>query len=390
MLKTLKRDDTTLSPYIATKNWDLSNIANTDLILAENGNPVAVENVTYEFLQTIPNYNCKLAKEDQPNDLAIFREGLKTSGLFYPDLDPQNIDGTYKRMVYSQIKTMFYNNYRNPTQIWGTEKIDFDLSGTKKFLSDLIKVFYIPTSIMGEKIIEGSVQVKDNTLDNDYLITDDGQNNLFAGTNLFSKQQEIGKHPNIFATGSDSFCNSYFNNSNIFNSFSGSLSGLMWQIPSTGNRFAPFGPCISPADQNITLSGSLGILFDVTLRIRGIIELKPYVGGITGSDSHVNIDGSLPVTTFNTYKLVISNVNHTYYLNNGTSGPVSIVDYTFVVQMKQGASLTLHADDGGDGVEVYNNSFLSVPINPGDPPILVTQPYIGQFLQMDVISVIPN
>lgn len=210
MLKILTKDDTTTTPYIVTKNWELSNVANTDLVLAENGNPVAVENVNYYFTYFETSSICSIAKEDQYNDLVTFREGLKTLGLFFPDADPINIDGTYKRIVYNQIKTTFYNNYRDPTKMWGQERIDFDTSKTKKFLSDLIKVFYIPTTIMGEKILEKSVVILDNTLDDTYYITDDGNSNLFAGPNLFSHYQIIGSFENVFSTGSTDFCNNYF------------------------------------------------------------------------------------------------------------------------------------------------------------------------------------
>lgn len=241
MLKTLTRDDTTTTPYVATKNWNLSNVANEDSVLSEAGNLIAAETIDYfpTFNQT--NFSCNVAKENQSLDLVKYREGLKTSGIFYPDLDPKNLDGTYKRMVYTQIKTMFYNNFRDPTKVWGTEKIDFDTSKTKKFLSDSIKLFDIPTSLMGQKIVEGSVSIIDNTLDNDYLITDDKNCNLFAGTNLFSKQQELGEYSNIFNSGSDSTCEAYFSfappgppvlvgtSINIFQFFgSGSLS---WSEP---------------------------------------------------------------------------------------------------------------------------------------------------------------
>lgn len=209
MLKGLEKNDTTLTPYVATKNWNLSNIANTDLVLAENGNPVAVESVLYTFTTATPFSSCSVALEQQSQDLVRFKEGLKITGLFYPD-DPINVDGTYKRLVHAQVATMFYNHFRDPTQIWGTEKIDFDTSETKRFLSDLIKLLDIPTDIFGDKIVEGSVQIIDDTLDNPTIIKDDGNNNLFAGPNLFSKQQELGQHPNLFQTGSDSTCVNYF------------------------------------------------------------------------------------------------------------------------------------------------------------------------------------
>ena len=212
MLKTLYKNDTTVTPYVATKNWHLSNIDNSDLILSEGGNPIISEQVIYTLTEVITSsVDCDIAKEDQSLDLANVRDGLKISGIFYPQSDPVNIDGTYKRMVYAQIKTTFYNNYRDPTKMWGLEKIDFDSSNTKKFLPDSIKILEIPTKIMGEKIVEGTIEITDNSIDDLHLIIDDGQNNLFAGINLFSKRQELGDYKNTFISGSNLICDNYFN-----------------------------------------------------------------------------------------------------------------------------------------------------------------------------------
>lgn len=210
MLKGLHKENVVITPYVVTKQWNLSNVNNEDLVLAENGDTIAVESLIYHYTYVETSSLCGIAKEEQENDLAKYREGLRNFGLIYPDQEPSNPDGTYKRVIYNQFKTTFYNNYRDPTKMWGLEKIDFDNSKVKKFLSDQIRVFYIPTEIMGEGILKNSITLIDNTLDTFYTITDDGNCNLFAGTNLFSKVQTIGNFQNIFITGSDGSCNNYF------------------------------------------------------------------------------------------------------------------------------------------------------------------------------------
>ena len=149
------------------------------------------------------------ALEQQSDDLLTYKDGLKLSGIFYPDKDPKNLDGTYQRVVYSQIIQTFYNNYRDPTKIWGLENIDFDKSKTKRFLADRFKMFEIPQMVFGEKIIENTVIMFDTTTDNDYIISDDGNCNLFAGTNIFARQQEVGEYKNEFLTGSFGYCSFY-------------------------------------------------------------------------------------------------------------------------------------------------------------------------------------
>ena len=161
MLKSLHRNDTSTIPYIATKQQKLSNTANEDLILMEHtgsdGLPVAIEYLNYKTISPIISYGCNLAKEQQDLDRVVPRTGLKTTGIFYPELDPINNDGTYQRVVYSQIVSTFYNNYRDPTKMWGMEEIDFEKSQTKKFVADKFKMFAIPRIIFGEKVLENTV-----------------------------------------------------------------------------------------------------------------------------------------------------------------------------------------------------------------------------------------
>ena len=195
MLKSLHKDDTQLTPFVVTKNWELSNVTNEDLILMEHsgsdGPPVALEYLDYTPEGPMIAYGCNIAKEQQDLDKVQFRDGVKLSGIFYPDTDPTNPDGTYQRVVYSQVVNMFYNTFRDPTKMWGLEEIDFEKSQTKKFVADRFKLYEIPQIIFGEKMLEYSVTLFDRTTDNDYVITDDGHNNLFAGPNIFSHQQEI-------------------------------------------------------------------------------------------------------------------------------------------------------------------------------------------------------
>jgi hypothetical protein len=214
MLKSLHRNDTQTLPYIATKNWELSNVTNEGLILMEHsgsdGPPVALEYLNYTPSEPVPSSGCNIALEQQNADAATYKSGLKVNGLFYPNTDPQNPDGTYQRMVYAQVSTMFYNTYRDPTKMWGLEKIDFETAKTKRFISDKFKILEIPQSVFGEKVLENTVIMYDNTTDNDLVITDDGNCNLFAGTNIFSRQQELGEFTNQFQSGSSNACDYYF------------------------------------------------------------------------------------------------------------------------------------------------------------------------------------
>ena len=56
-------------------------------------------------------------------------------------------------------------------------------------------MFSIPQLVFGDKIKPKSVQFYDNLFDDNVVITDDGYQNLIAGTNLFSKVQEVRYFP---------------------------------------------------------------------------------------------------------------------------------------------------------------------------------------------------
>jgi hypothetical protein len=213
MIKLLKKYQVQSTPFNATKKWSLNNTENDNLLLTEDGIPYALEFLDYGDGSGLPvdNASCDIALEQQDANLAIVEEGLNVTGIFYPNSDPQNIDGTYKRSIYYQVKTMFYNLYLDPTKMWGSEDIDFELSETKRKLSDKFRLINIPRTVFGDKIIPNTVIAYDDSSDNEYTITDDGNGNLFAGTNIFAYQQELGYFSNSFdANSTSSYCNWYW------------------------------------------------------------------------------------------------------------------------------------------------------------------------------------
>ena len=189
---------------MAIKAWNLYNTDNTDVVLVEDETtetPVALDYVDYGGSNPIINRECDIALEQQANDFSDVEEGLSGSGMFDPNTDPQNNSGTYKRLVYDQIYRAFYNSYANPTEIFGLDYIDFPLSKTSRNLADMFLVFTVPQDIFGDRILAGSVQFFDTSLDDNAAINDDGNGNLIAGTYLFSKIQEIRSLGNTLLPG---------------------------------------------------------------------------------------------------------------------------------------------------------------------------------------------
>lgn len=195
MIKNFKRSDIQNTPFVATKPWVLTSFQNQDLVIVEEKPqeiPVAQEFIDYEGGGDLPilNRECNIALEQQDPDNILYEEGQKQEGMFY-ETDPKNNTGTYKRLIYTQIKNAFYNQRNDPTKIFGMENIDFQTSDTKKFLADEFRVFTIKRNYFGEKMLENTILLVDNALDDNFQIVDDGKGNIIAKENLFSRVQEI-------------------------------------------------------------------------------------------------------------------------------------------------------------------------------------------------------
>jgi hypothetical protein len=244
MIKQIQKSDVSLSPFVAAKAWDLFNNNSTDLVLvkpsASNALPLALEFIDYTVNPPVLNRDCNIALEQQSDDLAIFQEGLSGSGFFDPATEPQNLDGTFKRLVHDQTLKAFYNSYKNPLEIFGMEDIDFPLSKTIRFLTNSFRMFTVPQAIFGDRITEGSIQMFNTTLDDNVTIVDDQYGNLNAGPNLFSKIQEVRHLNNILFSGTASItCPSILPDAPLNLSVSSGSAILTWTtISNNQSRFA--------------------------------------------------------------------------------------------------------------------------------------------------------
>lgn len=203
MLKSLNRDDIQVTPFVAKKKWNPQNIDNDDLILwmsASLSGSISHIYIDYGDGLTSPylNSSCALALQQQENNInIIYEQGTYISGTFFQkdsnyyesDLNPLNIDGSYKRLVYDVYKNLFYNSYENPVQLLGVENIN--LSGSRRNLTDIIDVFTLTKEQYGEKIVPKSVKIIDSQLNEQYTIVDDGQTHLLITGSYFINFQEL-------------------------------------------------------------------------------------------------------------------------------------------------------------------------------------------------------
>lgn len=223
MIKHINRQNILTTPFTAVKQWEFYNVQNDELVLLEPLSasvPIPDTYVAVDYIDyvgtPILNRECNIALEQQDTDQAIYEVGISGSGKFYntSSEDTNTSTGTSKRLLYNQISKAFYNQYRNPLELFGMENIDIPLSGINRHLTSQFLMFTIPQNIMGDRLVENSVAFYDTSLDDNMQIHDDGEGNLHAGNNLFSKIQEVRPFDNLLLPGSSSFVCAAYSSSN--------------------------------------------------------------------------------------------------------------------------------------------------------------------------------
>lgn len=132
-----------------------------------------------------------------------------------------------------------------------------------------------------------------------------------------------------------------------------SLSGLRWEVPVKTATSPTTGTADNPLPVSTVMGGTTGTSYSVTMRFRGVVELKTYLGGTT--TGNWNVGGSPAVDGFNVYELTVSDPPGTYYLNAGVSNIFNcfMIDYEQTITVNGGATVELKADTEG-GTMILN------------------------------------
>lgn len=168
------------------------------------------------------------------------------------------------------------------------------------------------------------------------------------------------------------------------------LATLRWEMPCLPQLCgeACETELAETADAEV-LTGEPGVLYDVTLRIRGVVEEKTYLGGT--EDGHWHEGGEPADDAFNEMYLDISAPPRRYWLNGGTSnqGWCVPLDYQRGVEVEAGATVTIGMFDPNT-CQILNQD------QPGGDPIVIPDIppapnfYDGQFVQVDAVSFAPK
>lgn len=178
-----------------------------------------------------------------------------------------------------------------------------------------------------------------------------------------------------------------------------SLAGLRIEVPCKGDKFGEntechWDPALMVNDPRWklkteivkTFSGAPGVIHDVTLRVRGVVEPKNFTGGTVEHD-HFQIGGTPDVDHYNFYSLKVSDPAESYTVNRSDKKVghfLFAIDYTVTVPIRGGATVTLGAYDDND-ISIANHQKIVVPEIPPAPA-----PFDGQFFQIDVLAVAPR
>lgn len=162
-----------------------------------------------------------------------------------------------------------------------------------------------------------------------------------------------------------------------------SLAGLSWRLPGTVPTPDNGAWQCGEDAHSAVMSGAVGVSYDVTLHFQGVVEGKTYTGG-TNDGASWQIGGTPAADGYNVYTLSISSPFQTFYINRGSSGDApAAIDYSKTIQIDTGATVSLTANNGGDGFELKHTISVGGITDPA-------QPYQGQWANMTVTAVAPH
>ena len=140
--------------------------------------------------QDVPTLNssCNLCLEQSEDNFITIENGVSVDAdiKFDPNDEPQNLNDTFMRITYNQIKNLFYNDSGDPTKLLGLENFDLIFDSKNRVIYNTLKVVTIPQAYFGDAIVKNSVEILDNTGDQSYTIVDDGNGNLHTKDKVFS------------------------------------------------------------------------------------------------------------------------------------------------------------------------------------------------------------
>lgn len=164
------------------------------------------------------------------------------------------------------------------------------------------------------------------------------------------------------------------------------LSGQQWLVPCGQPDPLDDDLCMAGNfTRMVTIGGSPDQLFQLTVKIRGVVELSAYTGGTPGPGTTWYEGGQIAYSISSDIGLVISSPPHTYHLNYALddSDLVRVIQYnaSFPINGRATARLYVNVQDGR---QLINQDLTGTPLHIDG--VNVPEPYNGQFVQLDAVS----
>src|SRR5262245_16312533 len=129
-----------------------------------------------------------------------------------------------------------------------------------------------------------------------------------------------------------------------------------------------------------TFGGKPGVIYQVTLHVRGVVEPKNFTGG-TVQFEHFQAGGEPVKNDYNFYSIAVSDPAATYTVNRNAEkvGHYTFpIDYHVTIPIRGGATVTMGAYDSNDVAIANHQHHVIAGLSPAP------QPFDGQFFEVDV------
>lgn len=138
-----------------------------------------------------------------------------------------------------------------------------------------------------------------------------------------------------------------------------------------------------------SLAGEPNVVYDVKLRVRGLMEPNIYVDGALHPPRYY-VGGHSSTPDYSAYSITVADPPQTYFFNysDSTGHFVFVVDTEVVIPMRGGAQVTFNVNGPGSAPNGHGVSNRESVVIPDIAP--APAPFNGQFVQFDVVSATPQ
>jgi hypothetical protein len=187
--------------------------------------------------------------------------------------------------------------------------------------------------------------------------------------------------------------------------FAGEMNGYRWELPCEDPNLrdtCAWDPALLEGaiddpmytlhrEDVVVFGGDPSVVYDVEIRIRGLSEPKDFSGGEVQAE-HFQIGGTPGTNDYNIYSITVEEPMNVYTVNRnemGTGHYTFVMDYTVTIPIHGGTMVTMAMMDPNNQA-IANPGGASGSVDPFVVPEIppFPDPFYGQFIQMDVVSVV--